>query len=336
MHDTPGLERIKFVTNYPKDMTDDLLDAVRELPKVVKYLHVPVQSGCDEVLKRMKRNYTASYYMEMLARCREKVPGVSISSDFIVGFCGETDESYRKTEELVRAAKFKNSFIFKYSERPGTKAADRYPDDVPDLVKKRRNNDLLAIQTENSRADHRAQVGRVVEVLVEGPSRRDSSNPGRRSMDVFQLTGRSMTDHIVVFDGTERLIGQTVRVKVDDASPFTLYGEVVTDEVIGASQKSERTEKPTPVAHAPGSPRSTYLTSACISQSRSARGLHRVKQPLGQFASRHFRIAFPVPEQRPVVHAFECVRDHEVRARVNHAPSPRPPAIRTPTARLPA
>ena len=104
MHDTPGLERIKFVTNYPKDMTDDLLDAVRELPKVVKYLHVPVQSGCDEVLKRMKRNYTAGYYMEMLARCREQVPGVSVSSDFIVGFCGETDESYRKTEELVRAA----------------------------------------------------------------------------------------------------------------------------------------------------------------------------------------------------------------------------------------
>jgi tRNA-2-methylthio-N6-dimethylallyladenosine synthase len=228
MHDTPGLERIKFVTNYPKDMTDDLLDAVRELPKVVKYLHVPVQSGCDEVLKRMKRNYTAGYYMEMLARCREKVPGVSVSSDFIVGFCGETEESYRKTEELVRVAMFKNSFIFKYSERPGTKAADRYPDDVDELVKKRRNNDLLAIQTENSRADHRAQVGKIVEVLVEGPSRRELTQQGvdTRRSPVKQLTGRSMTDHIVVFDGTDRLIGQTVRVRVDDASPFTLYGEV--------------------------------------------------------------------------------------------------------------
>jgi len=229
MHDTPGLERIKFVTNYPKDMTDDLLDAVRELPKVVKYLHVPVQSGCDDVLKRMKRNYTASYYMEMLARCREKVPGVAVSSDFIVGFCGESEESYHKTEGLVRTARFKNSFIFKYSERPGTKAADRLDDDVPDEVKKRRNNDLLAIQTENSRADHRGQVGRIVEVLVEGPSRLGERTKGH----VRQLTGRSMTDHIVVFDGADRLIGRTVRVTVDDASPFTLYGEVVTEEVSG-------------------------------------------------------------------------------------------------------
>ena len=241
MHDTPGLERIKFVTNYPKDMTDDLLDAVRELPKVVKYLHVPVQSGCDDVLKRMKRNYTANYYMEMLSRCREKVPGVSVSSDFIVGFCGETDDSYHKTEQLVRAARFKNSFIFKYSERPGTKAADRFSDDVPDDVKKRRNNELLAIQTENSRADHRAggQYGR--------GSRRGAQPPGRRAEGpVRQLTGRSMTDHIVVFDGTDRLIGQTVRVKVADASPFTLYGEVVTDEVVGASRERERPEKAPP------------------------------------------------------------------------------------------
>src|SRR5580704_11950127 len=229
MHDITGLERIKFVTNYPKDMTDDLLDAVRELPKVVKYLHVPVQSGCDEILKRMKRNYTAGYYVEMLARCREMVPGVSVSSDFIVGFCGETEESFQKSVELVRTAVFKNSFIFKYSERPGTKAADRYPDDVPDEVKKRRNNDLLAIQTENSRADHRAQVGKVAEVLVEGPSRMGGKSGG----PIKQLKGRSMADHIVVFDGTERLIGHTVRIAVDDASPFTLYGKVLVDEVVG-------------------------------------------------------------------------------------------------------
>ncbi|HEV3436651.1 MAG TPA: tRNA (N6-isopentenyl adenosine(37)-C2)-methylthiotransferase MiaB [Gemmata sp.] len=229
MHDIKGLERIKFVTNYPKDMTDDLLDAVRELPKVVKYLHVPVQSGCDEMLKRMKRNYTAGYYVEMLARCREMVPGVSVSSDFIVGFCGETEESFQKSVELVRTAGFKNSFIFKYSERPGTKAAEHYPDDVPEEVKKRRNNDLLLIQNENSRADHRAQVGKTVEVLVEGPSRLG----GKTNGPVRQLTGRSMTDHIVVFDGPDRLIGQTVQLLVNDASPFTLYGTVLTDEVIG-------------------------------------------------------------------------------------------------------
>src|SRR5690349_18033759 len=216
MHDTPGLERIKFVTNYPKDMTDDLLDAVRELPKVVKYLHVPVQSGCDEVLKRMKRNYTATYYEDMLARCREKVPGVAVTSDFIVGFCGETDESFQKTVDLTREAKFKNSFIFKYSERPGTKAAGRYPDDVPDEVKKRRNNDLLAVQNANSLADHSTWVGKSVEVLVEGPSRHGQRADG----PVKQLTGRTMTDHIAVFDGPDRLIGQTVTVDVEDASAF--------------------------------------------------------------------------------------------------------------------
>src|SRR5262249_37871351 len=218
MHNTAGLERIKFVTNFPKDMTDDLLDAVRELSKVMKYLHVPVQSGCDEVLKRMKRLYTAGYYVEMLHRCREKVPGVAVSSDFIVGFCGETEESFRKTVELVRAAKFKNSFIFKYSERPGTKAADRYPDDVPDEVKKRRNNDLLAVQNANSLADHRAQIGTTVEVLVEGPSRIGDKSDSQ----VKQLTGRSMTAHMVVCEEPTKLIGRTVRGAVEDASPSPL------------------------------------------------------------------------------------------------------------------
>src|SRR4051812_11745853 len=106
IHDTPGLERIKFVTNFPKDMSDDLLDAVRELPKACAYLHVPAQSGCNEVLKRMKRLYTVEYYREMLARCRELVPGVAISSDFIVGFCGETEESFEKTCDLVRESGF--------------------------------------------------------------------------------------------------------------------------------------------------------------------------------------------------------------------------------------
>jgi tRNA-2-methylthio-N6-dimethylallyladenosine synthase len=223
MHDTPGLERIKFVTNFPKDMGDDLLDVVRERPKVVKYLHIPAQSGCDEVLKRMKRLYSVQSYRELLQRCREKIPGVAISSDFIVGFCGETEESFAKTMDLVRESKFKNSFIFKYSERPGTKAADRYPDDVPEEVKKRRNNDLLVVQNANSLADHRVCIGTTAEVLVEGPSKRGGK----------QLVGRSMTDHIVVFDGNERLIGQTVRVTIEDASSFTLYGRAETAEVTG-------------------------------------------------------------------------------------------------------
>ena len=242
LHDLAGLERIKFVTNYPKDMTDDLLDAVRELPKAVKYLHVPVQSGCDDVLKRMKRNYTAGFYRDMLARCRERVPGVAVSSDFIVGFSGETDESFAKTMDLTRESHFKNSFIFKYSERPGTKAAGRYPDDIPEGVKKRRNNDLLAVQNANSLRDHQQWVGRPVGVLVEGPSRH-----GRRADGpADQLTGRTMTDHIVVFDGPARLVGQTVTIDVTDATGFTLYGTVRTAESVGASVSREAPPSATP------------------------------------------------------------------------------------------
>src|SRR6516165_2598611 len=130
IHDTVGVERIKFITNFPKDMTDDLLDAVRELPKVCPYLHVPAQSGCNDVLKRMKRLYTVEYYRDMLARCRERDPGVAISSDFIVGFSGESEASFAKSRDLVRESGFKNSFIFKYSPRPGTKADELFPDDV--------------------------------------------------------------------------------------------------------------------------------------------------------------------------------------------------------------
>src|SRR5262249_38583796 len=189
-------------------------DAVRELPKVCPYLHVPAQHGDNEQLKRMKRLYTVEFYKDMLARCREKVPGVAVSSDFIVGFCGETEEAFQKSCDLVREAKFKNSFIFKYSPRPGTKADELYPDDVSEEVKKRRNNDLLAIQTEVSREDNRRRVGQTVEVLVEGPSKTAAKS---EATGPRQLTGRTMTDHIVVFEGNERLTGQTVRVHIDDA-----------------------------------------------------------------------------------------------------------------------
>src|SRR6516162_4474326 len=156
IHDTSGIERIKFITNFPRDMSDELLDAVRDLPKVCEYLHVPAQSGCNDVLKRMKRLYTVEFYRDMLHRCRERVPGVAISSDFIVGFCGETEESFGRTCELVRTAGFKNSFIFKYSPRPGT-------------------------------------------------------------------------------NGNERLAGQTVRVLIEDATAFTLFGTAVTGEHVGAA-----------------------------------------------------------------------------------------------------
>jgi tRNA-2-methylthio-N6-dimethylallyladenosine synthase len=240
IHDTPGLERIKFITNFPKDMTDDLLQAVRDLPKVCPYLHVPAQSGCNDVLKRMKRLYTVEFYRDMLARCREIVPGVAISSDFIVGFPGETEASFEKTCNLVREAKFKNSFIFKYSPRPGTKGAEVYADDVPEEVKKRRNNDLLAIQNAASLADHRRFIGQRVQLLVEGPSKnawkQDAAGP-------IQLTGRTPSDHIVVFDGNPCLAGVTMAIDIHDATSFTLYGNAATTEQVGV--EAECCEPPT-------------------------------------------------------------------------------------------
>ncbi len=232
LHEIPGLARIKFITNFPNDMTDDLLQAVRDLPRVARYLHVPAQSGCDEVLGRMKRLYTVGLYDEMMHRIRETIPDCAVSSDFIVGFCGETEASFQKSVELVERSRFKNSFIFKYSPRTGTKADSLYPDDVPDEVKKRRNNDLLAIQTAISLEDNRPFIGRRVEVLVEGPSKaaakREDEGPGRGPK---QLTGRTTCDRIVVFEGNERLIGQTARVEVEDASPVTLFGRVVTSDL---------------------------------------------------------------------------------------------------------
>jgi tRNA-2-methylthio-N6-dimethylallyladenosine synthase len=173
----------------------------------------------------------------MLNRCRERVPGVAISSDFIVGFCGETEESFQKSCDLVNEASFKNSFIFKYSPRPGTKADELFPDDVPEEVKKRRNNDLLALQNAVSLADHRCRVGGTAQVLVEGPSKNALKHDNGSGPK--QLTGRTMTDHIVVFDGNERLIGRTVSVKIEEATSFTLFGTVQTTERVGADELPE-------------------------------------------------------------------------------------------------
>ncbi len=230
LQEIDGVERIKFITNFPNDMTDDLLQAVRDLPKVSRYLHVPAQSGCDEVLKRMKRGYTVGLYDEMLERIKEMVPDAAVSSDFIVGFCGETEASFQKSLALVERARFKNSFIFKYSPRTGTKADTLLIDDVPEDVKRRRNNELLEAQNQISQEDHRAFVGRTVRVLVEGPSK---SSPATLEPDEFgQLVGRTWCDRIVVFEGPGRLIGQFLPVEVEAASVVTLFGRVATAEVV--------------------------------------------------------------------------------------------------------
>lgn len=222
------LRRIKFITSFPKDMTDDLLQAVRDLPKVFRYIHVPAQSGCDEMLRRMKRLYTVAQYDEMMARIRETIPGCAVSSDFIVGFCGETEESFQKSVRLVERSRFKNSFIFKYSPRPGTKAHELYADDVPEEVKKRRNNDLLAVQTAISQEDNQASVGNSFEILVEGPSKSFQGEIESASGPV-QLTGRTLTDRICIFDGNPRLIGSYINVRVVSATAVTLFAEVITE-----------------------------------------------------------------------------------------------------------
>jgi tRNA-2-methylthio-N6-dimethylallyladenosine synthase len=196
--------------------------------------------------------YTVALYDDMLARIRETVPGASVSSDFIVGFCGETEEDFELSCELVRECRFKNSFIFKYSERPGTTGSELYADDVPEDVKRRRNNELLAIQNQISEEDNQPFLGRLVDVLVEGPSKSAERsratgilpvpNPEQThtsgltgnmpvAHETMQLVGRTMCDRIVVFDGNPRQIGQVLPISVYDANAHTLFGAVVTQHV---------------------------------------------------------------------------------------------------------
>ncbi|MDR1964070.1 MAG: tRNA (N6-isopentenyl adenosine(37)-C2)-methylthiotransferase MiaB [Planctomycetaceae bacterium] len=212
-----GLGRLCFVTNYPRGMNDELLQAVRDLPKVSKHLHIPAQSGSDSVLRRMRRNYTAAEYRELIDRIGSTIPDASITCDLIVGFCGETEEEFGATVELVRYGRFKNSFIFKYSERPGTKSAELFSDDIPESVKKTRNNILLEIQDNISLEQNRRFIGRTVEILVEGVSKRFETGG-------VQLSGRTLCDRIVVFDAPDdRLIGQFLKQNIVEAAPFTLF-----------------------------------------------------------------------------------------------------------------
>ncbi|HBJ33771.1 MAG TPA: tRNA (N6-isopentenyl adenosine(37)-C2)-methylthiotransferase MiaB, partial [Planctomycetaceae bacterium] len=230
LHEIDGLERLKFVTSYPKDMTTDLLETIRDLPKCSPYLHVPAQSGHDDVLKRMKRGYTVSDYLNMMERIESILPHATISSDFIVGFSGETEEEFQATVKLVERCRFKNSFIFQYSVRPGTKAAERLPDDVPREVKARRNQELLAVQDAISLEDQRQLIGRTYDVLVEGPSKKALKQ--ENVSDLVQMTGRTHCDRIVVFDGNRRQAGQTLSIHIDDASSHTLIGRVKTVELV--------------------------------------------------------------------------------------------------------
>ena len=223
---TPGLKRLRFVTSYPRDFSDDIFHAMADVPTICPYLHIPAQSGSDSILAAMKRSYTAAEYLALIERGRTIVPDLSVAGDFIVGFPGETEDDFQDTVRLVKAVGYKNCFIFKYSPRPGTAAARQLPDDVPTAVKRRRNNELLAIQEEISLDLHRAFIGRTVEILVEGLSKTarkaDSEHP-------HQLTGRTRGDHIVVFDAPSQagqLTGKLANVIIRDASALTLFGEL--------------------------------------------------------------------------------------------------------------
>jgi tRNA-2-methylthio-N6-dimethylallyladenosine synthase len=168
IHDeVPALRRLRFVTSYPRDFGDDILEVMARCPRICRYLHVPAQSGSDRILKAMNRGYTRAEYLDFIDRVRRTLPDCTIAGDIIVGFPGETDEDFAETVSLLRAVPFKNNFIFKYSPRPGTVAIDRFEDDVPNDVKKLRNNLLLDLQTEISARVHGEWVGRAVEVLVE-------------------------------------------------------------------------------------------------------------------------------------------------------------------------
>jgi tRNA-2-methylthio-N6-dimethylallyladenosine synthase len=246
VHDElPELSRLRFVTSFPRDFGDDILRVIADRPRLCPYLHLPVQSGSDRVLALMNRGYCVAEYIDLIDRARAIVPGVEIASDIITGFPTETDADHHATLDLIRRCRFKNSFIFKYSPRPGTAAIQRFDDDIPDAVKKRRNAELLAVQSEVAAAEHAKYVGRTVEVFVEKQTGKAPDEPAgigvggvelrwetRRadpSTDadrVVQLSGRTPGDIIVCFDGPAARIGETVPVTIERSAPLTLFGRL--------------------------------------------------------------------------------------------------------------
>jgi tRNA-2-methylthio-N6-dimethylallyladenosine synthase len=248
---TPDLPRLRFVTSFPRDFTNEALQAMRDCPRICRYLHVPAQHGSDRILKAMNRGYTSGQYYDFINRAREYMPDISIASDFIVGFPTETDEDFAKTVELLQYCRFKNSFIFKYSPRPGTVAIDRFDDDIPEDVKRRRNNELLAIQQSVSESENRKLVGQTVEVYVEGESKLVSRQAKkayptsnvelgweRNRLGHFndhvvttQLVGRTRGDQVVCFDGDLSLKGEILDVQITEAKSLTLFGKMVSDAI---------------------------------------------------------------------------------------------------------
>jgi tRNA-2-methylthio-N6-dimethylallyladenosine synthase len=213
IHDVPGLARLRFTSPHPIGFRQDLIDAFARLPKLMPHVHLPLQSGSNRILKAMHRTYTAEKYFDLAQRIRATRPDIALTTDVIVGFPGETDADYAATRELVERIGFDNAFIFRYSKRRDTPAAEM-ADQVPEPVKEERNQDLLRVIDASAIASGEALVGKRVEILCEGPSK---TNPER-------LMGRSPGNKIVIFEGSDRHIGEVFDVQIERSSGFSLYG----------------------------------------------------------------------------------------------------------------
>lgn len=208
--------RVRFATNHPKDISDELIETMARYDNICNHIHLPVQSGSDRLLEKMRRRYTAEWYLERVAMIREVLPGCGITTDVIAGFCSETEEDHQQTLELFRKVGFDYAYMFYYSERPGTLAARHYPDDVPLDVKTRRLNEIIALQSELSLKSNQNDIGKTFRVLVEGPSKK---NPE-------ELCGRSGSNKICVFPGKGHKAGDYVDVKVLSCTSATLIGKL--------------------------------------------------------------------------------------------------------------
>ena len=209
--------RVRFTTSHPKDMSDETLRVIAEVPNVCKHIHLPVQSGSDRILKLMNRKYTREWYLDRVAAIRRIVPDCGLSTDIFVGYHDETEEDHQLSLSLMREVGYDSAFMFKYSERPGTYASKHLPDNVPEEEKIRRLNELIALQTEMSAQRNKLDEGKEFDVLVEGFSKRSRE----------QLCGRTEQNKMVVFDKGNHHIGETVRVRITGCTSATLFGEAV-------------------------------------------------------------------------------------------------------------
>ena len=209
--------RVRFTTSHPKDMSDETLKVIAEMPNVCKHIHLPVQSGSDRILKLMNRKYTREWYMDRVAAIRRIIPDCGLSTDIFVGYCSETEEDHQLSLSLMREVGYDSAFMFKYSERPGTYASKHLPDDVPEEEKIRRLNELIALQTEISAQQNKKDESKEFDVLVEGFSKRSRE----------QLCGRTEQNKMVVFNKAGHHIGETVHVRITGSTSATLLGEAL-------------------------------------------------------------------------------------------------------------